>query len=128
MTVPRLLLLCSGVLLLLATGCETYTCRSACTRIYDECEMTPVRDCDTAEISTVDCNDAAAWREHQRDECIRDCERALYTPHKASEEQDDDRVELHDEDDAARFIDCAIEHELDNCKADYPIACPWVRW
>ncbi len=108
-------------------GCETETCRSACNRIYEECGMPPMLDCESAEISSVDCSAADEWKDHQKNECITDCERALYTPATADNESDN-RWQLANEEDAARFIDCVVNHPLDSCKTDYWVECQWIKW
>ncbi len=119
---------CSGALLLVLSGCETETCRSACNIIYEECGLTPMMDCDTAEISSVDCGDPAAWVAHQKNECITDCERAMYTPATDEEVEETDKWYLADEEDASRFIDCVVEHDMTNCKTDFWVDCQWIRW
>jgi hypothetical protein len=108
------LLLVATPLIVLA-GCETYTCRSACTRVYSDCGVPAFLPCESSE-SNVDCSAVGAWEAHQEDMCLQDCQSALYTL-KAGTDDGTSRG-LFDEEDATRFIQCVVNTECDELLRD----------
>ena len=89
-------------------GCETHTCRSACTKIFDECGRQS-DGCSTSGTN-IDCAEDGAWEEHQKGACINDCEDAMYTLSGETAENDDQPnvSTFEDEEDATQFIECVV--------------------
>jgi len=91
-----------GTLFALAlVGCETQTCRSACSKIFVECGFSP-SGCETA-TSGIDCSNPDEVATHYRDVCTDRCEEALYN----IDETEGDTT-LYNEEDAVQFIDCVV--------------------
>ena len=105
-----------ALVLLVIAGCETHTCRSACTRIYDDCGLEAYLPYKSSE-SNVDCASPGAWEEHQMGVCSTDCERALYTL-TAGGDDDPTTRGLFDEEDAAQFIECVVDSECEDLQRD----------
>lgn len=115
MEIRGLTLMIVAIPLIVLAGCETYTCRSACTRVYSECDVPAFLPCESSE-SNVDCAAVDAWDEHQQGLCVTDCEEALYTL-KAGDGTGSNRG-LFDEEDATRFIQCVVNTECDELLRD----------
>ena len=108
-------LVVSLLLLVALAGCETTTCRSACTRVYTDCGVPAFLPCESSEFN-VDCTAPGEWEAHQEQSCIKDCEDALYTL-KAGDDEGTTRG-LFDEEDATRFIQCVVNTECDELLRD----------
>lgn len=120
---PPLLTLLLPLTALLAGGCETHTCQSACRKVYYECNggtgMTPI----------VPGND----QEAAYDQCVEACTAALYSTSRSEGDDSGDVVasyNLHTPDDAMQFIDCVEHVDLEDpeCVTDFDAHCPWIRW
>ncbi len=106
--VARLLVVLAALTALGLVGCETHTCRSACTKVFDECGRQS-DGCSTSGTN-IDCTEPGAWEEHQKSACISDCEDALYTL-AGDTDTDDEATNIstfENEEDATQFIECVV--------------------
>ena len=104
----RFTVIIASLIALGLVGCETHTCRSACTKIFDECGRQS-DGCSTSGTN-IDCAEPGAWEEHQKGACIDDCNDALYTLSGETQENDDQPnvSTFEDEEDATQFIECVV--------------------
>ncbi len=108
-------LLIVAIPLVVLAGCETYTCRSACTRVYTECDVPAFLPCESSQ-SNVDCGSVDGWDLHQQTMCVADCEDALYTIQAG--DSGGSSQGLFDEEDATRFIQCVVNTDCDQLLRD----------
>ena len=113
MNVFRIAVPSIALLALVLAGCETHTCRSACTKIFQDCSFSP-SGCET-KADGIDCNDADEVAVYFRDDCIDRCEDALYN----IDETDGDTA-LYNEEDASQFIECVVATPCTEFQQSYP--------
>jgi len=94
-------------------GCETHTCRSACSKIFVDCNFSP-SGCET-KADGIDCNNPDEVAVFFRDDCIDRCEEALYNI-----DQTEGDTALYNEEDAAQFIECVVATPCTEFEKSYP--------
>lgn len=99
--------------LLASIGCETHTCRSACSRIFEECAYSP-SGCET-KADGIDCNNPDEVATYFRDDCIDRCEEAMYNI-----DLTEGNTALYNEEDAAQFVECVVDTPCTEFQKSYP--------
>ena len=106
-------------------GCDTYSCENACNQIYGDGDGQCSRDSmvRTGEVTT----------EAALEDCVADCEDALYTVSDTPSDNSGDFWQLNSEEDAINFVECVVNSDYSDAAfartcENLDLECPWIRW